>query len=363
MKRFASAAAAFTLAASVALAGRAATKDYILTVTKPNALIVADAAARKVVKTIDIPGRGSPGAVVPSPDGRIAYVLTNGWESIAGIDLDSGRQVFRADFPEPGVRIKGVFGFTISPDGSELFVVQSQTRLGLGEYQVLDGRIAVYRTGDGVGARPVRLLPVPRRTVLLLMARDGSKLYAVSWNIHVIDPRSGRELDVLTVADWGRKDFSPPDVFGVWQQFEQAQVFVNPYFTTRTDLDPSNPAAYRTGLLTLDLATGAMEMKEFENSEAILFSSVINPVRRNEAYSVYTQLSKTDLGTSTLVKRVPLEHTYYTINVSSDGREIYVGGTMSDIGVYSSDTLEKIGVIEIPSGNDMGTAWLRVVRR
>ena len=64
----------------------------------------------------------------------------------------------------------------VVPDGEELFVFQSPVRLGLGEYEVQDVRIAVYDTGAGVGAEPVRLLDAPRRTAILAMSTDGSKL-------------------------------------------------------------------------------------------------------------------------------------------------------------------------------------------
>ena len=102
---------------------------------------------------------------------------------------------------------------------------------------------------------------------------------------------------------------------------------------------------------------------DFENTSAVIFSSVVNPANHKEVFSVYTQLSKTDLAEKRLVKRVQLPHTYYTINISGDGKEVYVGGTMDDIGVYSADTMERIGEIKMPDGADMGTAWLRMVRR
>jgi hypothetical protein len=64
-----------------------------------------------------------------------------------------------------------------------------------------------------------------------------------------------------------------------------------------------------------------------------------------------------------LLNRVDLDHTYYAINISGDGKEVYVGGTMDDIGVYDSNTLEKIDSIKIPSGNDMALASLRMINR
>lgn len=351
------------LAGLLLAAAPVAAADFLLTTTKPNQLHLVDAKARATVRSITIPGPGSPVSVASSPDGRIAYVLTNHLGSISGIDLDSGAEVFRADFDEPGKRIKGMFGMDVSPDGRELVIMQSVTRLEKTEMVVEAPRIAVYRTDAGVQAKPDRLLPAPRRTVLLLYNDAGDRLYAVSWDIEVLDPRDGRRLETLKAMNWERPNYAPPDIFGVWGQYEQARVFVNPYFALRTDKSPDDPAAWKTGMLTLDLKTGEYRMDDFEETAAIMFSSVVNPVDRNEAFSVYTQLTKTDLANDRLVKRVDLDHTYYTINIAADGSEVYLGGTMNDIAIYATDTLEKIGTIDLPGDADMGTSWVRVIQR
>lgn len=355
---------ALTAILAAALPVESATaKEYILTSVKPNTLVLADPAARKVVRTYKIPGHGSPLGIVTSPDNKVAYVVTDSSGSVAGIDLDTGQQVFHATFSEDDLRVRNVFAFEISPDGKELFVLQSPMKKAANEYQVQDVRIAVYRTDGGLAAKPVRLLPAPRRTTTMLMAPDGGRLYLMSWDIHAIDPKDGKVLEVKKVFNWERPNLSPPDVFGVWSQYEQAKVFVNPYTTVRTDMDPKDPSSAKTGMLTLDLVNGEMKTAEVEDATTIMFSSVINPVRRNESFSVYNTLSKIDVVEHKVVKRIPLPHTYYSINISKDGREVYIGGTMDDIGIYSTDTLEKVGEIRIPERGDMGTTWTRVIER
>ncbi|CAA7612315.1 quinohemoprotein amine dehydrogenase subunit beta [Magnetospirillum sp. SS-4] len=356
-------AALLALAAFAFQPATASGKEYILTSTKPNTLVLVDPAARKVARTYKIAGPGAPLGIAPSPDGRIAYVVTNHWGSVVGIDLDSGNEVFRADLSDGAIRARNMFGLEVSPDGKELFVMRSPVRLGQGEYEVQDVGIAVYRTDAGLKARPDRILPVPRRTTGLFMAPAGDKLYAVSWDIHTLDPKDGKVLKVDKVANWDRPNYGTPDVFGVWNQYEQAKMFVNPYFVARTDVAPTDPSAAKTGLLTLDFATGKVTMADFEDSAAIMFSSVVNPVRRNEVFSVYNTLTKTDIGTNRLVKRVTLPHTYYCLNISGDGKEVYVAGTVSDIGIYSTETLERIGEIRLPDDHDMGGTWIRMVQR
>ena len=123
-----------------------------------------------------------------------------------------------------------------------------------------------------------------------------------------------------------------------------------------------NAKNYRAGIWSLDLETDKVKFTEFEDASVVLFSTVVNPVRRNETYTVYTQLTKVDLDTGKM-ERVDLDHTYYDVNVSSDGSELYIGGTQGDIAVYDSKTLERIGNIRTPSGGDQVLSSLRVFTR
>jgi quinohemoprotein amine dehydrogenase beta subunit len=241
--------------------------------------------------------------------------------------------------------------------------IQSPVRLLPGEYQVQPTRIAVYDTASGVGAEPVRTFEVPRRIGMLMMSNDGSKLYALSWDIYVLDPQTGEEIGRHPLRTWERENYSAPDVLDAWPQWDATDIFSSPYFAVRTDLDPNDGAAYKTGLVTLDLETGAFETKDFEDTAVIIFSTVVNPVRRNEAYGVYTTLSKIDREQGELLERIELDHTYYAINVASDGSELYVGGTMNDIAVYDTETLEQLGKIEMPDGGDQVLASLRLIQR
>lgn len=339
-------------------------KDYLLTGLKPNHLALVDAKARTVEKIYEIPDAApGPLTITPSPDGQRAYVIVNRWESVSGIDLNTGKEVFRADFSQGDTRIKGMFGMDISPDGKELAVFQSPVKLGLGEYEVQDTYIAIYDPEAGIGAKPVRTLKAPRRTAILAYSNDGSKLYAIGWDITALDPKTGDVLGVHKVRTWERPGYGSPDVLDVWPQWEQADMFSTPYFAVRTDVDPGDPTAYKTGLLRLDLETDQFEYKDFEDTSVVIFSSVVNPVRRNEMYLVYTQLTKVDFDKPAIDQRINLDHTYYSVNVSSDGSEVYVGGTMNDIAVYSTDTLERLGTIEFESGADQALASLRVIQR
>jgi quinohemoprotein amine dehydrogenase beta subunit len=348
-------------ALAIALTFPASAKDYLLTGVKPDKLVVIDAAARKVEKTHTIPG-GAPGpvTVTPSPDGKIAYLLVNRWESISGIDLDSGEEVFRAELSSADERVKCMFGMDVSPDGSLLAVYESPVKLGLGSYEVQPTRISFYDTATGAKTKSI---PAPRQVTILMYSKDGTKLYGMGRALHVIDPNDGTILKRFETQGWDRANFYPPDILDVWSQWEQAGIFATPYYTARSDMSLADPAAYWTGMLTLNLETEEFNIVDVENTDTFYFSTAVSPTEPHIAFGVYNILAKLDMKAGKSIGRAELDHSYYNVNLSSDGKEVYVGGTMSDIAVYDADTLEKIGVIEMPDGANQSIASLRVISR
>ena len=357
------------LLAALALlyAQAASAAEYLLTATRPATLHVVDLSARKVVKSIPIPSEpgAGPTTIMPSPDGKRAYVVVNRWESISGVDLDTGKEVFRADPSTPEERVKIPFASVLSPDGKQLYMFQSPVKLGLGEYHVQNTRIAVYNTDDGLGAKPVRVFEAPRRLSVMAMSPDGKYLYGLGWDLYVFDPQTGKILKTYGVRNWKRPNYGEPDILDAWPLYEQTNVFSTPYVVARTDRKPEDPDFYKVGMMTFDLASQKLDYKDYENFTEIVFSSVVNPKNQSEIFTVYTTLSKLDMSgpEGRVAKRIPLPHTYYTVNISADGKEVYVGGTMADIGIYSAETLEHLATIELPGGGDQQLASLRIVRR
>jgi len=89
-------------AAPAAVAG-----DLIITGAKPDRLFVIDATTRTVRAEHRIPGaNGMVSIILISPDQKIAYALVDRLERVVGIDLASGREVFRADLSTHEERIK-----------------------------------------------------------------------------------------------------------------------------------------------------------------------------------------------------------------------------------------------------------------
>jgi quinohemoprotein amine dehydrogenase beta subunit len=209
----------------------------------------------------------------------------------------------------------------------------------------------------------VRSFPAPRGISALLPSTDGKTMYAVGWEIYAFDTKTGMIRKTIGLRHWDRPNFASPDALVMWPNYSQSNVFVSPYFTVRTDKKPGEPGFAITGVMTLDLKTGQHRFVDYEDTEVLIFSMIMNPVRRNEVYGTYTTMSKVDLDARKLVKRFNQKHTYYTVNVSSDGKELYAGGTMDDIAVFDTQTMDQIGSIMIPGGGDMGASSMRMISR
>jgi len=338
-------------------------KEYLVTANKPNNLHLIDTETHEIANTFPIPGDGAPGTVSVSPDGQVAYVITNHMESLVGIDLGTGEEVFRANASFDNIRSKHMFAMTVSRDGKEIYSFQTPTRILPGEYEVLDTQIAVYKADAGLDAKPVRVFPAPRQISVLATSADGKRIYGLGPSIFGFNAKTG-DLEVShKLREWDRPNYGVPDILAVWPTFENTDIVAAPYFVPRTDKAPDAPDAFKTGMISLDLKTGEVKTEDFENTSVLIFSMVHNPVNRKEAFGVYTQLTKIDQEKHEVSDRVDMAHTFYAINISRDGKTLYMGGTMDDVVAYDAATLKQKWAVKLPGGGDQGLASLRVVRR
>lgn len=332
--------------------------DLLLTGAKPDRLYVIDAEKRQVKSEFRIPGaNGMVVSIVPSPDGRVAYVLVNKMESISGIDLKTGKEVFRADLSTPGEQVKDFFAFTVTPDGKELVVYELPTLKKPSEYVVEEPRFAIFKTNAGVHAKAYRSFPAPRRVHMVLMRPSGKSFYALGFDMYEYDLASGKLLDTRGIQKWQMPAHSQPDLLAFWPVTEPTGIFTSPVISEAT---AGGATALKTGMMALDVKAGTLEFHDFEDTSALIFSTVLAP-NRKYAYGVYSTLTKVDMEKHTLAARVPVDHTYYSINVATDGHEIYIAGAMCDIGFYDPDTLKSRANLRLPGCGDQSLASLRVL--
>ncbi|WJS86657.1 quinohemoprotein amine dehydrogenase subunit beta [Paracoccus sp. TOH] len=346
--------------AAALLAGPALARDYILAPARPNKLVVVDTEKMAVEKVIEIDDAG-PTPMVPmvAPGGKIAYATVNKSESLVKIDLLTGETLGRIDLSTPEERVKSLFGAALSPDGKTLAIYESPVKLALTYFEVQPTRIALY---DAETLTRRKDFEAPRQVTMLAWARDGSKLYGLGRNLHVMDPETGTLLEDKPIQSWESETYAQPDVLAVWNQHESSGVMATPFYTARKDIDPADPTAYRTGLLTMDLATGEMAMREVRIMDVFYFSTAVNPAK-TRAFGAYNVLESFDLERNASIRRVPLPHSYYSVNVSTDGSTVWLGGALGDLAAYDAETLEKKGQVDLPGNASMSLASVRLFTR
>lgn len=348
-----------TALAALLLAGPAAAKDYLLVPARPDRLVVVDAEAMKIDKVIQLQDAGPlPSLPVVNKEGTRAWVLVNGQESIAVVDLETGETIRRIEMSAGQERVKGMFGMDLSPDGKTLAVYQSPVRMLVDEFQVQPTRIAFYDAETGALKSTAE---VPRQITLLAWSKDGSRIYGLGRDMHVFDA-TGRQVEQKPIHDWNAETYSQPDLLDVWSQFEMSGVIAAPFYAARKDLPAGDPTAFRTAVLTQDLESGEMKMQELEVADIFYFSMAANPAK-DRAYGAYNFLSSFDLAEGKPIKRVPLPHSYYSVNVSTDGKTVWLGGALSDVAAYDAETLERKGEVKMPDGASISLASVRMFTR
>lgn len=351
---------ATAIAALLLAAGPALAKDYLAVPARPDKLVIVDAEAMAIDKVIQLEDAGPlPQTPVITPDGTRAYVLMNKLESIAFVDLTTGETTRRIDMSTETERVKGMFGMDLSPDGSTLAVYQSSVKMLPDEFQVQPTRIAFY---DAATGELKSTAEVPRQITLLAWSTDGTKIYGLGRSMHVFDA-TGTQIEEKPIHGWQPETYAQPDVLAVWSQFEQSDAISVPFYAARKDLAADDPTAFRTGLLTQDLDTGEMRMQEVEVADIFYFSTAVSATDRDRVYGAYNFLSSFDLGTSKPIKRVPLPHSYYSVNVSSDGSTVYLGGALGEVAAYDAETLERKGEVKMPDGANISIGSVRVFQR
>jgi quinohemoprotein amine dehydrogenase beta subunit len=338
-------------------------RDYMAIANRPNQVHLVDLAERKVVRSCELPGRYGNGTLQMAPDQRTAFVLSNQFENIYGIDLDTCEITFSAVQSAGEIRVKTVGAIAVSPDGSELYVHQNPVRLLRDRYEVMDSRLVVYRVADGKDAKPVRTFPAPRQIILAQTGDDGT-LYLAGQDIFTMDTQSGEYRVKLASLHAEDPRYGPKDVLSIWPIGRQSGEFIRMYTAPRfTDETRSmDKAALVWGYERIDLATGEAESRDFGPLTEVLFSGMTRPGKRNEMFAALTRLKKYDVAQQKELASVDLEHSYYCVNFSSDGNTVYLAGTFNDIAIYDADTLTKLGNIQLPGG-DMSLATAQVFQR
>ena len=346
-----------TLSGSALATGPALEKghEYLLVANYPNNIHVIDTETDTLFKSCDLPGSFGPNTIQVAPDGKTAYILTNRYEDIYGIELDTCEVTFHAPMAlKAGERTKSIFSIAIIPDGEELYTVQNPTLLFRDHYEVQPPRLAVYDTNSGSNAKPVRIFPAPRQISVMMTADDGT-LYMAGPDIYKVDVETGKKEVAIASRNWDRPSYAPPDVLYVWPTRSPSNDFTILYTTAKFQDESRdlNTADWLYGYMNIDLETGETKTQDFGELVEIYFTGMRHPKDDNIVFGVLNRLAKYDVEKQELIGVAELEHTYYSVAINHAGSKIYLSGAWSDVAVYDSETMEQIGQVQLPAGGDM----------
>lgn len=339
-------------------AGSASAKDYIAAPIHPHNIAIIDTEKFHVDKILNIDNSAtSASTLAVSPDGKFVYALANRSESVVKIDIKSGANVGRIDLGAYAERVRAVWGMTLSPDGKTIAVYENPVKILLTEFKVQPTRIAFY---DAETLKLKFTSPAPRQISTLMYSTDGTKLYGMGREMYVFDASTGSKIKEMPIQSWSKDRNFPPDSLNVWSQYEMSNMVVAPYYLKLKNKPEDDPEVYQTGLYTLDLKTGKQKLVNVEPTRSIYFSATASP-NHQRAYGVYNVLQSFDLANSGKpLKQIPLPHTYYTVHVSSNNKNVWLGGGAGDFLVVNSETLEKVGEVKIPGGGHMSNNAVRM---
>ncbi|KEA63920.1 Quinohemoprotein amine dehydrogenase beta subunit [Marinobacterium lacunae] len=337
-----------------------ADQEFLLTITRPNQLHVIDMSSNTIARTCDIPGPFGTGSIALSPDNTHAYVLSNGTKDVYGFDIRNCDITFKAEQSSPTEQVISMQSIAVSADGKELYTVQNPIKKLSDRFEVEQPRLAVFNIKDGMDAKVVRTFPVDRR-ITKIAVTDQNEVILGGADLKGINPKTGEVRMVSKLASWEKGPlWLPPDAFAMHSQGEQMHEYIMPYVTAKFDSEEWNfeTAEWWWGISRVDLKTGKATRDEVLPFQFIIFNFVADPRNPDILYGSFNTLSKHDISKKETLIVHEMPHTYYDLNISGDGKTLYVGGTSSDISIHDSDTLEKIGSIQLTG--DMSTSDLRV---
>jgi len=337
-------------------------KEYMVLTNYPNNLQIIDVNTDSVYKTCAMPGHYGPGQVQMSPDKGRAYVLTNSFKEIYGINVDTCEMEFKARFSkESGEDARSMFSMAISADGKEIYTVTNPTQKYADHYRVQQPRLQVYNTADGLEAKPVRTFPAPRQ-IYIMQAGDDGTLYAAGPDFYKVDVHTGKFDVAIPLRNWEREGYGQPDVLYFWPHQQYNRDFSILYTAPKLADDGVTEEDFVYGFINVNLKTGKTERQDFGPVSEVYFTGMRHPKDRNKMYGVLNNLNMYDISKKEQIKSQSLNHTYYDINFNRDADKIYLAGTVDEISVHDAESLELITHIQLEGGDQAITTAQMFIR-
>ena len=206
----------------------------------------------------------------------------------------------------------------------------------------------------------VKEIEIPRGCTNIFFGYDGSEFYVTGRDVFVYDPMSGKQVNFLGIGHPTTPGVDPQISLNIWRLHDQSGMAL-----ILVGSQNSNNNLMYQGYYTIDLrkksTEGSMKLVTDIGPLYIQFSAVVSPDRKYY-YMVLNKVEKRDFATNRLLKTAAdLDKSYYTIQISSDGKKVYLGGGGDTILIYDTETMKLLKRLDTPG--DAVLTHFRVQKR
>lgn len=332
-------------------------KDILLQGMLHNKFNVIDGDKDEIVATIETRGKKVTNFTWDPRDLDKVYTITDWGQQIEQLDL-AGKKVVRTFRMGSGdVKVR-TLDIEINPANPNLLYALSLRQRWLPD-EIVDMTPAVMVLDLATG-KVVKEIEIPRGCSNIFFGYDGSEFYVTGRDVFVYDPMTGKQVNFLGIGHPTTTGVDPQISLNIWRLHDQsgmAMILVG-------SQNSANNLLYQ-GYYTIDLrkksTEGSMKLVTDIGPLYIQFSGVVSPDRKYY-YTVLNTIEKRDFATNrVLATAADLDKSYYTIQISSDGKKLYLGGGGDTILIYSTETMKLLKRLDTPG--DAVLTHFRVQKR
>ena len=336
--------------------GPALGKDIFLQGMIHNQLNILDGDTDEIVGSVTTRGKKVTNFTWDPRDLDKVYTITDWGQQIEQLDLKERKVVrtFRVGSGDVKVRALDI---EINPaDPNLLYAVSLRQRWLPDEIVDMTPAVLVF---DLATEKVVKEIEIPRGCTNIFFGDDGSEFYLTGRDVYVYDPKSGKQVNFLGLAHPTTPGVDPQITLNIWRLHDQSRMAM----ILVGGLNTSNNLPYQ-GYFTIDLrkksTEGSMRLVPEIGPLYNQFSAVVSPDRKYY-YMVLNKVEKRDFATNRLLATADVDKSYYSIQISSDGKKVYLGGGGDTILVYDTETMKLRKRIDTPG--DAVLTHFRVQKR
>jgi DNA-binding beta-propeller fold protein YncE len=332
-------------------------KDILLQGMIHNQLNILDGDTDEIIGTVTTKGKKVTNFTWDPKDLDKVFTITDWGQQIEQLDLKEKKWVRTIRLGGAGVKVRAL-DIELNPANPNLLYALSLRQRWLTD-EIVDMAPAVLVI-DLAAEKVVKEIEVPRGCTNIFFGYDGSEFYITGRDVFVFDPITGKQVNFLGIGHPTVTGVDPQISLNIWRLHDQsgmALILVG-------SQNSRNNLMYQ-GYYTIDLrkksTEGSMKLVTDIGPLYIQFSGVVSPDRKYY-YTVLNTIEKRDFKTNRLLATAAdLDKSYYTIQVSSDGKKVYLGGGGDSILIYDTATMKLLKHINTPG--DAVLTHFRVQKR